>query len=73
MEKYEAYELTEEPAAAAAPEHHGSKVLVRVDLNAVNDRTVDQWAGTQRIEPMDQSDTWGGITCAFVDVSLLGR
>ena len=72
VERFEAEELSEAGAAAQAPEHHGSTVLVEVGLSA-NVDAVDSWMGEQEISPRFKDPEYvPPHIYAYVKVSLLG-
>ena len=60
-------------AAAQAPEHHGSAVLVEIDLQAASVDAVDTWMGQQEITPrFKDAEYIPPHIYAYVEVSLLG-
>ncbi len=51
VNKYETCKLNEEGAAAEAPEHFGSQVLVQINLEGRDDSAVDNWMEVRSINP----------------------
>ena len=74
VSKYETCQLTEEQAAAEAPEYHGSKVLVEIDAETnTRANTLDEWMGEQSISPRHALAEWEApVIYAFVRVSMVG-
>ena len=73
VRRYEAKELSEADAAALAPEHHDTAVLVRVETStAVGD--VDTWMEQENINPRYANSDYGPtpFIYAYVNVSVLG-
>ena len=70
--QYERCEVTEDEAAALAPEHHGNMVLVKTvvtgDVNAI-----DGWLDAQGAGPKVTIDYTPPNITGFVRVSLLGK
>ena len=74
VRRYETGELTEEEAAALAPEHSGKMVLVQVDLPDSYLKTVDKWMEGQSIGVRYAVEEFTPpFIYAYVRVSLLGK
>ena len=73
VRKYELGELSEEEAAALAPEHEGIRVLVQVEAPADNVDALDTWMGEKAINPRyaDPDYAWP-LVYAYPRVSVLG-
>ena len=72
VRKYETGELTEAEAAALAPEHHGTTVLVQTDLPTNIDK-VYTWLDGKQVTPLHKELALNPpVIYGFVPVSLLG-
>ena len=73
VQKYESGELSEEEAAALAPDYEGRRVLVQVEAPADSVDTLDAWMGEKGINPRytDPDYAWP-LVYAYPRVSVLG-
>ena len=70
---YETCESTEVEAAAMAPEHSGTRVLIQVEAPAYSLDALDTWMGEKNINPryVDPEYAWP-LVYAYPRVSVLG-
>ena len=73
VQKYESGELTEEEAAALAPDYEGSRVLVQVEAPADSLDALDTWMGEKEINPRYTNPDYAWpLVYAYPRVSVLG-